>query len=404
LVLVRIGDVLNSIAVRLLALVNLRWLGSRRVLAYSRILAFASAVSVCFIFREAMGPIGSDFLAFWSAGRMAVAGHAAGVYDPQMLAAVQAQVGRVDVFPFVNPPPLLLAVWPFGWLEYPAAWIAWVGISYAIWLTTTRKLYPSLAWPIAAFPGALVAAWHAQTGFLTSAIQAGAANWLRDKPLRAGFCIGALIVKPHLAVLIPVALVAGRHWRAVGGAVAAMLGLLALAWLAFGTSTMLAYRQSWAVSENLLHTGDAAFFLRQSTVYAMVWVVASAPAAAYVQTACTLGAGIVTWRCWARQGPLESKLALLFAATPLATPYLFNYDLPFMIVPICWLVVHWQTGFAWRKPILLALYFAPLVTRAMALPLGINPMPLVAAAMVWMIWGELHSGADALPKGDVHSL
>jgi hypothetical protein len=167
---------------------------------------------------------------------------------------------------------------------------------------------------------------------------------------------------------------------------------------------MLAYRQSWAVSENLLHTGDAAFFLRQSTVYAMVWVVASAPAAAYVQAACTLGAGIVTWRCWARQGPLESKLALLFAATPLATPYLFNYDLPFMIVPICWLVVHWQTGFAWRKPILLALYFAPLVTRAMALPLGINPMPLVAAAMVWMIWGELHSGADALPKGDVHSL
>ena len=395
---------LKNIAVRLLDLVNLRWVGRSRVLAYSRILAFASAVSVCFIFREAMGPTGSDFLAFWSAGRMAVAGHAAGAYDPQLLGAVQAQVGRVDVFPFVNPPPLLLAVWPFGWLEYPAAWIAWVGVSYAFWLTTTRRLYPSLAWPIAAYPGALVAAWHAQTGFLTSALQAGAANWLRDRPMRAGFCIGALIVKPHLAVLLPVALVAGRHWRAVGGAVAAVLGLLALAWLAFGTPTMLAYRQSWTVSEFLLRTGDTAFFLRQSTVYAMVRVVASAGAAAFVQAACTLGAGIVTWRCWAGQGPLEGKLALLFAATPLATPYLFNYDLPFMIVPTCWLGLHWQRGLAWRKPILLALYVAPLVTRSMALPLGINPMPLVAAAMVWMIWSELRSSADALPESDVHSL
>ena len=229
------------------------------------------------------------------------------------------------------------------------------------------------------------------------------------KPLGAVFCIGALVVKPHLAILIPVALVAGRHWRAFGGAAAAVLGLLALSWLAFGTSTMLAYRQSWEVSEYLLHTGDAAFFLRQSTVYAMVWVVASAPAAVYAQAACTLGTGIVTWRCWAGQGPLEGKLALLFAATPLATPYLFNYDLPFMIVPTCWLVVHWQTAFAWRKPILLALYFAPLVTRAMALPLEINPMPLVAAAMVWMIWGELNagtnatgSGADALPESNVY--
>lgn len=374
---------------------QLRWLGRDRLGAYSAILAFASLASMYGQFQLAMGPQGSDFMAFWSAGRMAMEGHAAAAYDPVALGSVQAEAGRGEVFAFVNPPPLLLAIWPLGAMDYPFAWIAWVAVTYALWLIATRRLYADLALPIAAFPGALVAAWHAQTGFLTSAIQAAAVGALRDRPFRAGLCVGALIVKPHLAVLFPVALLAGRQWRAITGAATSSFGLLLLAWLVFGTDTMLSYPRSWAVSDHLLRTGSDVFFLRQATIYAMARVAFTGHIAAVLQTLSSLGVVAITWLAWARQGPIEGKVALLFAATPLATPYLFNYDLPFLAIAICWLVKSLEPDAlgGWSRPVLLALYVSPLVTRAMALPLGINLMPLVSLVMVALIWSRLQGTA-----------
>lgn len=373
---------------------RLEWLGRSRLVGYSAMLALASAVSLYWLFRQAMGPQGSDFLAFWSAARMAATGHAALAYDPAALAAVQAEVGRSDVFAFVNPPPLLLGIWPFGLIDYPAAWIAWVALGYAVWLATTRRLYPDLTWPIAAFPGALVAAWHAQTGFLTGALQAGAAQLLARRPFGAGLCIGALIVKPHLAVLFPVALLAGRHWRAMAGAAVSVVGLIALTWLVFGSATLLAYPQAWAVSDYLLRTGSDDFFLRQTTVYAMIRVIAGSGPAALAQGLASLAAIAAVWLAWSRPGLLPGKLALLFALTPLATPYLFGYDLAFLVLPVCWLVTVSRPADlgGWIRPVLVLLYVAPLVTRAMALPAGINPMPLVSLAMAGLIWRALAGG------------
>lgn len=344
-----------------------------------------------------MGADGSDFLAFWSAAQLVRSGAAELIYDPAALLAVQATVGRQDVFAFVNPPPLLLGIWPLGYLDYPIAWVVWVAATYGLWVLATRRLYPALAWPIAAFPGALVAAWHAQTGFLTSAWQSAAAKWLGEKPFRAGLCVGALIVKPHLAVLIPVALLAGRQWRAIAGAAASVVGLLAISWFVFGTATMLAYPRAWSVSEYLLRTGDATFFLRQTTIYAMARVAFSAGAAAVLQGIASALMVALIWTAWSKQGSLEGKLALLFAATPLATPYLFSYDLPFLVIPICWLAQRWrqQDLGNWSRPILLGLYLAPLLTRAFTLPLGINLMPAVSIAMVWLVWRGI--AADVRP-------
>ena len=373
---------------------QLRWLGRERVVAYSMILALTSLVSMYWLFQTAMGPQGSDFLAFWSAGRMVAEGQAAAAYDPAALGVIQAEVGQRDVFAFVNPPPLLLGIWPLGLLDYPLAWIAWVVTTYLLWLLATRRLYSELSWPIAAFPGALVAAWHAQTGFLTSAIQATAAGWLRERPFLAGLCVGALIIKPHLAVLFPVALLAARQWRAIAGAVTSVMVLFLLAWFVFGSGTILAYPRSWAVSDYLLRTGSDVFFLRQTTVYAIFRVASSHYPAVAAQAFASLAMVGVTWLAWAKPGPIEGKLALLFAATPLATPYLFSYDLPFLVIPICWLVQSWGSKAlgGWSRPVLLALYLSPLVTRALALPLGVNLMPPVSLIMVGLVWRSLKPG------------
>lgn len=343
-----------------------------------------------------MGGDGSDFLAFWSAARVAVKGAADRVYDLDALSAVQATLGRDDVFAFVSPPPLLLAIWPLGYLSFPMAWLVWVTVTYTAWLLTTRRLYPEFKWPIAAYPGALLAAWHAQTGFLTSALQAAGADWLQTRPFRAGLLIGGLIVKPQLAVLFPVALLAARQWRTIAGAAASVALLFALSWVIFGTATMMAYPHAWSVSDHLLETGSETFFLRQETVYAMVRTILGTNAAAISQGLATTAVVVVTWLAWWRPGPLRGKLALLFAATPLATPYLFSYDLPFLVIPVCWLAQAWRPEdlWGWSRTAIVALYVSPLATRAFALPVGINLMPFVSAVTVLLVWRALPAAGE----------
>ena len=383
---------------RIAAALSLNWIGRRRIKAYSLILLFVSALSYFYSYSEATGDIGSDFLAFWSAAKLALAGAAGTVYDLSATGAVQATVGRENVFAFVNPPPMLLFSAPLGAFPYPLAWGLWIAVTFALWLFATRWVAPRLGWSLAAFPGALVSGWHAQTGLLTGALLAGAARLLGTRPFLAGLCIGALVIKPHLAILAPFALLAARQWRAIAGAAVGSIGLIALSALVFGPELLLAYPKSWAVSQYLMATGDADFFLRQVTVYAALRVAATPMIATAVQSLVTLGCIALTWKVWSGRGSIEGKFALLFALTPLATPYLFSYDLAFLALPVFWLIM--QAGGVgaglWERPRLLLFYFSPLLCRALALPLGINLTLFVQAWMVWEVLRHLREQAAPL--------
>ena len=94
--------------------------------------------------------------------------------------------------------------------------------------------------------------------------------------------------------------------------------------------------------------------------------------------------------------------ALMLAATALASPYLFNYDLPFLVLPVLWLVREGlRAGFRpWEKMALVALWFAPYATRAVALPLGLNLMPAASALLLWLIWSR---GRGASVAGETQS-
>lgn len=390
---------------RLLAALQLRWLGMNRIGPYGLLLALASAASLPWAYGQATGPGGSDFLAFWSAGRLVEQGRAAQVYDLPATYAVQATLAPIsrdhtahkEAFAFVNPPPFLLAVAPLGWLSYRQAVIAWVVVGYGLWFAAARRWASEFAGPVLGFPGALIAAWHAQTGLLLGAAQVAMANLLRERPLLAGVAIGVLVAKPHLGLLIPVALVAGRQWRALIGAALTVPALIALAWMVFGTRTLLNYSHSWPVSQGLMDSGGADFFLRQTTVYAAVRVAWSAHAGAVAQALVSAGVAALVWRAWRGAAPLEGKLALLLAAVPLASPYMFSYDLAFLVAPICWLArqVRLNPLGPWDRTMVLGFYLSPLVTRALALPLHVNVMPWILMGLVWAIWRRLQPGARA---------
>lgn len=370
------------------------FLNRQRVRAYGLMIALAYLPMLAKAFIEATGTVGSDFLAFWGAGKLVVAGLPAKVYDIATEQAMQALAGTGQLVVYVNPPPYLFLTAPLGLMPYAVAWIAWIVAGWALWFTVARRLLPDLPVAVAAFPGAYLAASHAQNGFVTGALLIGAVLALRRSQALSGVLFGALIIKPHLALLVPLWLAAGRKWTAFCWAALSAMLLCLASLLVFGADTWAAYPDSFKASAVLMANADGGpFFLRMATLYAGLRHHFDPTTALVGQGVVTIATTALACLYWRRAKDETAAGAMLLAATALASPYLFSYDLPFLAMPLFWLVGEARgTGWRpWEKLACVALWLAPLATRAVALPLHLNLMPLAAAALVWMVWrrGEL---------------
>ena len=160
---------------------------------------------------------------------------------------------------------------------------------------------------------------------------------------------------------------------------------------------MIAYTHSWQASAEILRGGDRDFFLRMATLYAQVRLYTGETLALVVAALLVLAMIALVMAGWRRFGQDGwATGALTLAATALASPYLFNYDLPFLVLPVLWLVGEGlREGFRpWEKTLLVGLWFAPYATLAVALPLGLNLMPLASALLVWLIWRRGREAAE----------
>jgi len=379
------------------------WLGAGRVRVYAAMVLTAYLPMMFKVYREATGEVGSDFLAFWGAGRLQLMGPAARVYDLVAEHGVQMAADTGQMVAFVNPPPYLFLTAPLGLMPYATAWIVWALTGWAGWFLVARRTLENGgaagALAVLAFPAAYLSASHAQNGFITGALLIAAVLTLRRSQILSGTLFGLLVIKPHLALLVPFWLAAGRKWTAIAAA-AASAGLLCLASLfVFGIDTWRAYPQSFEVSQILMKQTTGEFFLRMCTPYALLRVLFGPTAAMIGQGLITLVTGALACLYWRRAPSEEAAGAILLAATALASPYLFSYDLPFLAMPVFFLVgigrcKGWRP---WEKLALVLIWAAPLATRAAALPLGLNLMPLPAAVLLWLVWSTCapHKGRAA---------
>jgi hypothetical protein len=71
----------------------------------------------------------------------------------------------------------------------------------------------------------------------------------------------------------------------------------------------------------------------------------------------------------------------------MSTPYVFDYDLTILALPIAWLAAKGiREGFLrWEKTILLAAWLLPLLSRTVGKYLHVPPAPLVMALLLAMI-------------------
>ncbi len=368
------------------------WLTPQRLTIYPLTLIGAYAALILLALLTATGPmdalrrpLGTDFSQVWAAGVSVLAGHPEQPFDPALHEAAQQALFAPDT-PFYgwHYPPYFLAVAALlALLPYVPALLIWQGTTFAAYLFVVRRIlpHPLALLAAAAFPAVLVNAAHGHNGFLTAALLGGGLLLLDRRPVLAGVLLGLLAYKPHLGLVLPVALLAGRHWAGIASAAATVTAMTLGTLAAFGAGPWRAFRDSLPFTRVVvLEHGGTGWEKIQSAFSAVRAAGAGVDAAYAVQGAVT--AAVILALAWLWRGPADMRLksAALMAGTLLSTPYVLDYDMA-VLGPALAFVVSWEREREfrpWVASLLAAVWIVPFVARAVAqyahVPVGLIAM------------------------------
>lgn len=335
-------------------------------------------------------PLGYDFITFWAGSWLNLHHDPAAVFDPnKIFAAEQIAVhANEKMFLWHYPPTFLLIVAPLALLPYLTAYFLWVAATLAPYALVIRKMapQPQTLLLLAAFPGTFLNVAHGQTGFIVAALLGGALMTLERRPILAGVLIGLMSFKPHLGVLIPIALICGGHWRTLVTAAITAAAFVAISILFLGVQPWIAFWHNMPLARAVFENGLVGWN-KLTTVYAALRLAGADMTVAYALQALVaiLTAAAVGWIWW-RRPPLALRAATLVSGALLVSPYLFNYDYALLAIPIALLGMdgYVRGWMSYERIVLAAAWAMPLVAVGLAgaIPVQIGPLCVAALFLV----------------------
>jgi hypothetical protein len=238
-----------------------------------------------------------------------------------------------------------------------------------------------------AFPGVLSTVGHGQNAFLTTALFGAAILAWDRRPLLAGVCFGLLTIKPQLGLMIPLALIVSGRWRTIASACATAVALAAAALALFGLSTWRAWLAVSPLARRALEE-DWVGSEKMQSAFAAVRLLHGGLGLAYgVQSAVAVGAAAILVRVMRRRPDPLAQGAALATASLLASPFLLDYDLMLLALPLAWLVREQAKGGAlpWEKTAMFAAFLLPLIGRLVAGRLGVPLGPPIVFALLLVV-------------------
>ena len=304
-----------------------------------------------------------DFYVYYLAAQIGRAHGWSAMYDPAIfLPPVSAAVGKP--LPYLNPPELAWIVTPLSYLPYTLAGWIWTGILAAAF---------GLTWYLAAPGRGLVRLIHGVgaaallpvfVGVLFGPVSlvvvaAVAFSWwllTHGPPWLAGLALTALILKPQLAFLVPVALLVSGYGRVVLAWLAVSLPLALVTLLATGTEVFHHISQS-------LHAVSGVPGPIQSSLLRQL----PFPLAVIGIVLVLAGSTLILWR--GRGSGPSLPIAVGLISSMLVSPYVNFYDLSALVLA-GWLILRLNPP-RWQKAVTLGMYVPlygapiwPLVTLA----------------------------------------
>ena len=322
-----------------------------RVRCWTRTILVCQLIVLVFIIAVAHGlivplerPVTTDFISFYAAGLLANGPDPAMVYDraAHYLAEQSATAPGIAYVHFFYPPVFLLVCGLLSHLPYVTAFLLFEISTTALCLLVVCLVGGDRRWvlPAVSFSPLLWNDAFGQNACLTAALF-GLGTWLLQmkRPVLAGIVLGCLCYKPHVGLLIPVALVCGGHRKAFIGAAACVccLGLSTLG--LFGLESWRSFLVAIVRAQTEFSAGEIVPFTVTASVYGAFRLLGVDPTSALVLE-CLIGLLVVCGVAWSWRQPDDgsgSRNAVLIAGTLLIMPVVLFYDTVLLLIAAAWM-------------------------------------------------------------------
>ncbi len=349
----------------------------------------------------------NDFYMFWAAGHLGAGRDPESAYHAAQLYAFEsAHVPKPFIHnPWIYPPPSLLLALLMGRTSLAMGDAVWL---FALTLASVALLRRAkLPWLVIAAiclsPAALFATFIGQLSVLAAALFTFTLMRADSAPGWAGCSAALTMIKPQMALLGPVVLLARRRWRGVAVGAVTALALLALTTLILGPGIWAAYfRDGAPMSRKILLMPFPTFHQRGSHMSyyefygsSVFWMLRSLHAdtalAACGQGIAAMAAVIYAWSLWQQRviNPIN-RVAITLLLGVLISPYGFSEDLAGYSIAIVLLV--WQRRRLEIADSILLVWPSFLPYVAIALHAELTP--------VFVLWAVLRARRELAPRAE----
>jgi hypothetical protein len=204
--------------------------------------------------------------------------------------------------------------------------------------------------------------------------------------------------KPQFGMLIPLVLLIGGYWRTLISAALTVLAATTTSYVLFGRTTWQAFFDSLKITRSIvLEQGDTGWERIQSVFSAVRMLGGNIELAYALQAVYGIIAAVAIIWIWRSRAGMELKSAALVTASLMVTPYLLDYDLIVLALPVAWLAaLGLRSGFLrWEKITLLAVWLLPLLSRTLGKFLHIPIAPLVMTSLLLIILSRASTRRNA---------
>jgi hypothetical protein len=347
---------------------------------------------------------GSDWMVFHGAARAYIDGQLAMIFDGHRFTGYLNQSygwwlsEPLPFRPWVYPPSYLLLIMPFGGLGLVTSYALFQAVTAAALVAAIMigsKVAPSrlIAACAVLCPAAAITVVDGQNSFLIAALLVAGVRLLKERPLLAGLVLGILSVKPQFALLVPVALIAGRHWSALGVAAVSALALAAASAMVFGLDSWGIWLQQTLAS---LTSPDPEWIsygrIWGNSVWTCATLLGASPALASALQLAAFGLSILAVGiAFRKTGDASVRLAVLLTATILAAPHWSAYDAVLLTLAASfWLLPRYGEGVENRTWILMLLVWVlPLLSPPALVPVARILVPGLMLTLLWLACGAV---------------
>lgn len=235
--------------------------------------------------------------------------------------------------PFLYPPLWLLLLLPLAWVAVDRAFAVFMAVTVGASAIEGRHR-PWLWLAMATSPAAVHVVLSGQGTFLNVALMYGGLRVLERAPVAAGILFGLLAYKPQVCLLIPVALIAARQWRALFSSAATVLVLGLASAAVFGVQSWIDFiEQTRATSgpRMLQYVLEVLPHYMVTPYINLMSLGVPKGVASGVQFATAALAVVAVWWAFSRYPASVARTAVLIGGTFLVSPYMLNYDMLLMM-------------------------------------------------------------------------